>query len=160
MMKEVEGDILLTKAQAFAHGVAVDDDFKHGLSLQLKEQWPALYKDFRHFCKTHSPKEGDVWSWKGPGTPVIFNLFTQSAPRIEGGIPSKASISHVNHALKNLVKELNHQSISSLAITKIGTGVGGLDWSEVKATLNKDLSHYEGQVYVYATYKAKIAAKE
>lgn len=160
MLKEVEGDILLTKAQAFAHGVAVNDDFKHGLSLQLKEQWPALYKDFRHFCKTHSPKEGDIWSWKGPGTPVIFQLFTQSASKVEGGIPSKASISHLNHALKKLVKELNHQSITSLAITKIGTGVGGLNWSEVQDTLKKDLSSYEGQVFIYANYKAKVVAKE
>ena len=160
MMKEVEGDILLTKAQALAHSVAVDDDFKHGLSMQLKGLWPAMYKDFRHFCKTHAPKEGDIWSWKGPGTPVIFNLFTQSAPPMSGGIPSKASITHVNHALKNLVKELNHQSIKSLAITKIGTGVGGLDWTEVKPVLNKDLSHYEGQVYVYAVYKARVVAKE
>jgi O-acetyl-ADP-ribose deacetylase (regulator of RNase III) len=160
MIKEVEGDILLTKAQAFAHGVAIDDDFKHGLSLQLKEQWPSMYKDFRHFCKTHAPQEGDVWSWKGPGTPVIFNLFTQAAPHMSGGIPSKASLSNVNRALKNLVKELNHQSIKSLAITKIGTGVGGLDWHEVMAVLNKDLASFEGNIFVYSVFKAKMAAKE
>ncbi len=160
MIKEVEGDILLTKAEAFAHGVAIDDDFKHGLSLQLKEMWPSMYKDFRHFCKTHPPKEGDVWSWKGPGTPVIFNIFTQSAPPMKGGIPSKASLSHVNHGLKNLVKELSHQKISSLAITKIGTGIGGLDWNEVKATIQKDLSGFEGKIFVYANYKAKVEAKE
>ena len=74
-MKEVTGDILLTSAQALAHSVAINDDFKHGVSAELKEMWPAMYKDFRHFCKTQSPKEGDVWAWKGTGTPVIFSLF-------------------------------------------------------------------------------------
>ena len=160
MMKEVEGDILLTKAEALAHSVAVDDAFKQGLSLHLKEQWPALYKDFRHFCKTHPPKEGDVWSWKGPGGPVIFNLFIQAAPEMEGGIPSKAHLSSLNHALKKLVKELNDQSIKSVAITKIATGVGGLSWDEVKPVIDKTLSHYEGRVFVYSTYKPKVAAKE
>jgi O-acetyl-ADP-ribose deacetylase (regulator of RNase III) len=160
MMKEVEGDILLTKAEALAHGIAVNDDFKNGLAAQLREQWPSLYKDFRHFCKTHSPKEGDVWSWKGPGTPVIVSLFTQAEAPMEGGHPGKATVPNVNHALKNLVKELDKNNIKSLAITKLSTGVGGLNWDEVKPVLDKDLSHYEGNVYVYSKYVAKSQAQE
>lgn len=159
-MKEVSGDILLTGAQALAHGVAVDDDFKHGVGAELKEMWPSLYKDFRHFCKTHSPKEGDVWAWKGPGTPVIFNLFTQAKPKSDGGLPGKASLSNVHHALKNLSKELNDQSLQSVAITKLATGVGGLDWNEVKATMERDLSGYNGKVIIYSTFKAKQKAEE
>lgn len=159
-MKEVTGDILLTNAKALAHGVAIDDDFKHGVGAELKAQWPSLYKDFRHFCKTHSPKEGDVWAWKGPGTPVIFNLFTQGAPKSDGGLPGKANLSSVHHALKHLAKELNSQSLDSVAITKIATGVGGLEWDEVKATIEKDLSGYGGKVIVYSTFKAKQKAEE
>lgn len=159
-MKEVTGDILLTGAQAIAHGVAVDDDFKHGVGAELKTMWPSMYKDFRHFCKTHSPKEGDVWAWKGPGTPVIFNLFTQGAPRTDGGIPGKATLSNVHHALKNLSKELNNQGIKSVAITKLATGVGGLDWEEVKNSMNSDLANYHGEVIVYSTFKAKQKAQE
>jgi O-acetyl-ADP-ribose deacetylase (regulator of RNase III) len=160
MIKEVAGDILLTQAEAIAHGVAVDDDFKHGVGAQLKSNWPQMYKDFRHFCKTQSPKEGDVWAWKGPGGPVIFNLFTQSAPRTEGGIPGKASQTALHHALKNLNKELHEHSIKNLAITKIATGVGGLDWKEVKETLDNDMAHFSGNLFVYSTYKANQKAQE
>lgn len=56
MIHEVEGDILLTRAQVIAHGVATNDDFKNGLALALRERWPALYKDFRHYCQTFHPK--------------------------------------------------------------------------------------------------------
>lgn len=160
MIKEVEGDIFLTKACAIAHGVAVNDDFKHGLAAQLKEQWPVLYKDFRHFCKTESPKAGDIWAWKGAGTPVIFSLFTQAEASHEGGHPPKATIQNLNHALKNLVKELDAQKISSVAVTKISTGVGGLDWNEVKGVIEKDLSPFEGKVFLYATYIPKAIAAE
>jgi O-acetyl-ADP-ribose deacetylase (regulator of RNase III) len=160
MIKEVEGDIFYTKAQAIAHGIAINDDFKHGLAAQLREQWPALYKDFRHFCKTESPKEGDVWAWKGAGTPVIFSLFTQGEASHEGGHPPKATISNLNHAMKNLVKELNAQHLSSVAVTKVSTGVGGLDWNEVKSVIEKDLAHFEGKVFLYSTYKAKMMASE
>ena len=41
MIHEVAGDILLTKAQAVAHGVAPNDHFDSGLALALREQWPA-----------------------------------------------------------------------------------------------------------------------
>lgn len=160
MIKEVEGDIFFTKADAVAHGTAINDDFKHGMAAQLKEQWPAMYKDFRHFCKTESPKAGDVWAWKGAGTPVIFSLFTQEEADHEGGHPPKATIQNLNHALKNLVRELDSQHVNSLAITKIGTGVGGLDWNEVKQVIEKDLSTYEGKVFLYSTYKPKMMASE
>jgi O-acetyl-ADP-ribose deacetylase (regulator of RNase III) len=159
-MKEVNGDILLTKANALAHGVAVDDDFKHGVGGKLKEMWPALYKDFRHFCKTHSPKPGDVWAWKGPGSPVIFNLFTQDRPSSSGQLPPKAAISDVHHALKKLHKELDEQKIKSVAITKIATGVGGLAWEEVKQSVLKDLKDYSGEVYIYEGYKPDVKAQE
>jgi O-acetyl-ADP-ribose deacetylase (regulator of RNase III) len=42
MIKEVSGDILLSKAQVIAHGVAPNDPFHNGLALQLREQWPAM----------------------------------------------------------------------------------------------------------------------
>ena len=160
MMKEVEGDILLSKSQALAHGVSIDDDFKSGLSLQLKVQWPALFKDFRTFCSSQSPKVGDVWSWQAPGTPLIFNLITQDAIRPDEKTPSKASIPNLQLALRNLVKELQRKKINSLAITKIDTGLGGLDWKDVKVALQSDLSHYEGQISVYANYKSRVVAKE
>ncbi len=37
MIQEVEGDILLTKAGAVAHGVAPHDNFANGLALKLRE---------------------------------------------------------------------------------------------------------------------------
>lgn len=160
MIKEVEGDIFYTKASAIAHGIAINDDFKHGLAAQLREQWPVLYKDFRHFCKTASPKAGDIWAWKGVGTPVIFNLFTQEEADHQGGHPPKATIQNLNHAMKNLVKELENQHISSLAVTRISTGVGGLEWSNVKEVIEKDLGQFGGKVYLYSSYRPKMVAEE
>ena len=49
MIVEVAGDILLTKAHAIAHGVAPSDHFDHGLALTLREKYPAMAKDFRHY---------------------------------------------------------------------------------------------------------------
>ncbi len=160
MIKYVEGDILKTKADAIVHGIAPNDDFKQGLALSLRENWPSLYKDFRHFCKTQSPKEGEVWSWKGPGGPVVFNLMTQDAPKTKNDHPGKASMTHLHHAFKNLKKELATHEVKSIAITKIATGVGGLDWDEVKPELEASLKELEIPVYVYETYHKDMQAQE
>ncbi len=55
-LKEVAGDILLTKAEALAQGVAPNDNFANGLALALRERWPGMYKDFRHNSQTSTPK--------------------------------------------------------------------------------------------------------
>lgn len=70
------------------------DDFKQGLALALREQWPAMYKDFRHYCQTYHPKPGSLWSWKGPGSPVIINLFAQEPP---DGHESRTSTTPCRH---------------------------------------------------------------
>lgn len=67
MVYEVQGDILLSSAQVIIHGVASNDHFDNGLALSLREQWPAMVKDFRHFCQTTHPKPGEVWLWSGIG---------------------------------------------------------------------------------------------
>lgn len=159
MIKYVTGDILLSKADAIAHGVAPDDNFKQGLALSLREQWPSLYKDFRHFCHTKGPKSGDVWSWKGAGTFVIYNMMTQEPPKSKDGHPGKASIAHVNHCLRNLKKEIDSDGIKSLAITKLATGVGGLDWEEVKPLLEQYFSDSQIPVYIYSEYHKGVAAE-
>ena len=40
MLHELSGDILLTKADVLAHGVAPNDDFKNGLARALREKFP------------------------------------------------------------------------------------------------------------------------
>ena len=60
MIKEVHGDILLTGAQAIAHGVAPNDHFDRGLALSLRENYPSMAKDFRHYCRLDNPSPGEV----------------------------------------------------------------------------------------------------
>ena len=160
MLREVTGDILLSKADAIAHGVAPHDDFKQGLALSLREQWPGMYKDFRHYCQTYNPKAGTLWSWKGPGSSIIINLFAQEPADDHRGRPGKATIPNLNHALQALKKELKAQQISSLALPRLATGVGGLAWNDVRPLLEETLGDAGIPIYVYTTFKKGVAATE
>ena len=77
MIHEVAGDILLTGAQAIAHGIAANDPMSEGLALSLHEKFPSMHKDFHHWCHNSRPAPGQAWMWGGPGGVRIVNLITQ-----------------------------------------------------------------------------------
>ncbi|PJK08838.1 Appr-1-p processing protein [Lysobacteraceae bacterium NML120232] len=161
MIQNVSGDILLSRAHAIAHGVAPNDDFHQGLALALREHAPSLYKDFRHYCHTQSPKPGELWAWMGADGQRVVNLFTQEgAEGHHGGKPGKATLSHVRHALKALRKFIEDEKLTSIALPKLATGVGGLDWNDVEPLVREHLGDLSIPVIVYTTFHKGEAAAE
>ncbi len=106
MIHEVSGDLLLTEAQAIAHGVAPNDHFDQGLALALREKWPSMARDFKHYSHQTHPKPGELWSWGGVGGVRIFNLLTQDGDHSHGSRPGRADTANVNHSLKRLRHEI------------------------------------------------------
>lgn len=161
---EVEGDILLSGAEAIAHGVAPGDHFDSGLALALRERWPSLAKDFRHYGRIDHPKAGTLWAWSGvaeDGAPVrILNLLTQEAAENAIGRPGKATTENVGHALKALARFVEEEGITSLALPRLATGVGGLEWAEVKPLIERHLGALDIPVYVYVVYHKGQKARE
>lgn len=160
MIYEVSGDLLLSKAQAIAHGVAPNDHFDSGLALALRERWPSLAKDFRHYAHQEHPKPGEVWFWGGAGGVRIYNLMTQEGNHERGARPGKASLTNVAHALANLRKALVEDAVESLALPRLATGVGGLTWESVSPLVTQHLGDLGIPIYAYTTFHAGVAADE
>lgn len=160
MIKEVAGDILLTEAEAIAHGVAPMDHFDKGLALSLRENYPSMVKDFRHYCKVHNATPGDAWIWSGVGGVRIINLMTQEAAIGYNGHPGDTTLPWVNHALKELAKIVKKKKIKSLAITKLATGLGNLDWDEVRPLIYEKLGELNIPIYIYTLYQEGEKAEE
>jgi O-acetyl-ADP-ribose deacetylase (regulator of RNase III) len=160
MIYEVTGDILESKAHAIAHGVAPNDHFDHGLALALRERWPSMAKDFRHYAHQANPKPGSVWFWGGAGGVRVFNLMTQEGTHEHGAHPGPASVKNVRHALQALAKEARKDKIESLALPRIATGVGGLDWDDVLPVVQETLGSLDIPIYLYTRYEKGVAAKE
>ncbi|MEZ5962284.1 MAG: Appr-1-p processing protein [Planctomycetota bacterium] len=159
MIHEVAGDILHSKAHAIVHGVAPYDDFHSGLALALRERWPALYKDFRHWCRQKSPGCGEAWSWGGPQVRIV-SLLTQDPAKVQGQHPGRAQISHVNHALRSLRHLVTTEKLESLALPRLATGVGGLAWEEVKPLIARHLGDLGIPIFLYERYQPGVAALE
>jgi O-acetyl-ADP-ribose deacetylase (regulator of RNase III) len=161
VLKQVQGDMLLSKAAVLVHGCAPNDPFAQGLALSLREHWPAMYKDFRHHCQTYRPKSGELWAWMGADGRQIVSLFTQ--PAVEGhhgGKPGPGNLTAVNHALKALQRLAISEKFASLALPRLATGVAGLHWSDVYPAIQQNLGGIGIPVYVYSTFHAGVAAQE
>lgn len=159
MIHEVTGDILLTKAQAIAHGVAPNDPFDRGLALAIREKFPQMHKDFHHYTHQTHPKAGEIWGWGGFGKRII-NLLTQEGSFDHGGKPGHATAANVNHCLKRLRHFIEHEKIASIALPMIATGVGGLKAAEIMPLIKSHLGDLKIPVFVYSTYKPNVEAAE
>ena len=160
MLHELSGDILLSSAKAIVQGVAPNDDFHHGLALQLREHMPAMYKDFRHYCQTQHPKSGELWTWMSADGRYLVNLFTQDAAYAHGSKPGHATVSQVNHTLHALRNLVQKEKISSLALPRLACGVGGLDRNDIKPLIDRQLGDLNIPVYLYTNYQQGVKANE
>ena len=160
MIKEVAGDILLTRAQVITHGVAANDPMSQGLALSLHERYPAMHKDYHHWCHLNSPKCGEAWMWGGVGGTRIVNLVTQEGGIEHGSKPGDATTSNVNKCLRALAKMAKKEGFTSIALPRLATGVGGLDWAEVKPLIYNQLGELKCDIYLYSTFIAGEKAAE
>ncbi|MFV3369142.1 macro domain-containing protein [Pseudomonas sp. NY15435] len=165
MIRYVEGDILLSKAQVIAHGIAPQDHFDSGLALDLRERWPSMVRDYRHASHSNAPKPGSIWIWSGVdadgSTRCIANLLTQGMQGDgRAAKPAGATVENVGHCLKELARYLQSEHVESVALPRLATGVGGLDWKEVKPQVERYLGDLDVSVVVYETYRRGVVAVE
>jgi O-acetyl-ADP-ribose deacetylase (regulator of RNase III) len=165
VIREIEGDILLSRAQAIAHGIAPHDHFDTGLALALRERWPSMVRDYRHAIHSRPLEPGEIWVWSGVDADGsargIVNLLTQGM--LHGGPagkPGKATLENVGRALKALARLVREESIRSVALPRLATGVGGLAWSDVKPLVQQYLGDLDVPVLVYEVYRPGVQADE
>ena len=62
--------------------------------------------------------------------------------------------------LSHLAKFIRQENIRSVALPRLATGVGGLDWENVKPLIAQYLGDLNIPVIVYTTYQKGVAADE
>jgi len=163
MIHLVSGDILLSQAQVIAHGVAPNDPMTHGLSLAIHQRFPAMHKEFHHWCNHSHAKPGEAWLWSSIGSRSgvrIVNLLTQEPALNHSHHVGRATLKHVRDALKTLRKMIDKEGFASIALPRLATGVGGLEWTAVEPLIHEQLGDVEIPIYVYADFHPGQKAKE
>lgn len=150
MIYEVEGDILLSRAQVLAFGVSSFDPLNRGVARLIHRQAPALVQDFHDWCETANPDPGQLWIWGKPGQRRYLLMLTRESYVVETDTLPRESRIGIHRCLRELPQLLRAEKIDSLAMPRLGSGSGGLDWPVVRGTLDSQLEKVLIPIYVYS----------
>lgn len=129
MIEYTEGDILKSEAEALINTVNCVGVMGRGIALQFKKAFPGNFKAYADACKKQQVK---------PGQMFVFETKQLTNPKYIINFPTKrhwrgaSRIEDIESGLEALVETLKHYDIHSVAIPPLGSGLGGLDWKEVK----------------------------
>ena len=107
-----------------------------GVALQFKESFPANFKAYETACRREEVQ---------PGRMFVFETGTLTNPKFIINFPTKrhwrgkSRMEDIDSGLRALADEIRMRGINSIAIPPLGSGLGGLDWSEVRPRIESTL---------------------
>ena len=98
--------------------VSRDEHYKSPYLKSLKENWPSLARDYRHYCHACNPKTGEVWTWTSPEGQRFFHLILDEkadVPSVDG-----QRLQTFKKALKNLKRMVDDEEVRLIELPRIG----------------------------------------
>lgn len=142
MFKFVTGDLLKSNAYALVNTVNCEGYMGKGIAYQFKLQFPEMNKEYVNICKRNELIPGKLHCYNA-GSKFIINFPTKNKWR------EKSKMEYITSGLDALIEIIKTKSISSIAIPPLGSGNGGLIWSEVKEIIIQKLSDISKDVDIY-----------
>ncbi len=147
MIEFKSGDILKEEAEAIVNTVNCVGVMGRGIALQFKNAFPDNFKVYAEACKKEEVQ---------PGHMFVYSTGKFTNPRYIINFPTKrhwrgnSRIEDIKSGLKDLVDVVHEYNIQSVAIPPLGSGLGGLEWSEVKQLIKSELHTLTNvQVIIY-----------
>ncbi len=137
MIRFTTGDILQAKAEALVNTVNCVGVMGRGVALQFKHAFPNNFKAYAAACD-----RGEVQ----PGRMFVTETGQLTGPRYIINFPTKrhwrgkSRMEDIDAGLAALTHELRQRCIRSVAIPPLGSGLGGLDWADVRPRIEAALS--------------------
>lgn len=136
------GDLLKSDAEALVNTVNCEGYMGKGIAYQFKLQYPENNLDYVKACKKGELKVGKLHYFQERNK-LIINFPTKDRWR------AKSRIEYIEKGLNELVKLIEFTGIKSIAIPPLGSGNGGLIWSEVKVLIENKLTVLNDNIAVY-----------
>lgn len=120
-----------------------------GLALEFKERFPMNYKLYRDICYQNKLSPGSLyWVYDFLSGQIIVNFATKDHWKD----PSKLEWIEAgcDKLREFLIDDGKRHEIKTIAIPKLGCGLGGLNWNDVRYLMLKSLeSVYNVDIYIY-----------
>lgn len=136
MIKFVSGNLFDAKVEALVNTVNTAGVMGKGLALQFKKAFPENSKAYEAACKRGEVQIGKMFVFDAGGIVLpryVINFPTKKHWR------SPSKLEYVEQGLANLIEVIRDRQIRSIAVPPLGAGLGGLDWSKVRALIERTL---------------------
>ena len=136
MIERKTGNLFGEEVEALVNSVNCVGVMGRGIALQFKNAFPANFKAYVAACKRDEVQ---------PGRMFVFETQQMAGPRYIVNFPTKrhwrgkSRIADIEIGLDALAVEIKQRNISSIALPPLGSGLGGLDWSEVRQRIETKL---------------------
>lgn len=157
MINFTTGDILRADAEAIVNTVNCVGVMGRGIALQFKNAFPDNFKAYKAACDQEEVQ---------PGKMFVFETETFTNPKFIINFPTKrhwrgkSRMEDIDSGLKALVTEIRDRGIRSIAIPPLGSGLGGLNWAEVRPRIEAALRGMNDlEVIVYEPNSAPVATQ-
>ena len=136
MIRFKTGDILAEDAEALVNTVNCVGVMGRGIALQFEKAFPDNFHVYADACARGGVR---------PGRMFVFETGALTNPRYIINFPTKrhwrgnSRIEDINAGLKDLATVIRERGIRSIAVPPLGSGLGGLDWSDVRPRIEKAL---------------------
>lgn len=157
MIEFKKGDILQADVEALVNTVNCVGIMGRGIALQFKNDFPENFKAYEAACAREEVQ---------PGRMFVFETRTLTNPKFIINFPTKrhwrgkSRMEDIESGLKALVQEIRERGIRSIAIPPLGSGLGGLNWADVRPRIIKALGDLNDlQVIVFEPNSAPVATK-
>jgi len=136
MIELTSGDILRAEAEALVNTVNCVGIMGRGIALQFKNAYPDNFRAYQIAC-THDEVQ--------PGRMFVFETHQLTGPKFIINFPTKrhwkgkSRMEDIESGLSALVEEIRQRGIRSIAIPPLGSGLGGLNWADVRPRIEAAL---------------------
>ena len=142
MINFVTGNLLESETYALVNTVNCEGYMGKGLAYQFKQRYPNMNAEYVKKCKAHQLQPGMLHSYL-EDSKLIVNFPTKNKWR------EKSRMEYITSGLDALIALIKEKQITSVAIPPLGSGNGGLNWSDVKQVIIQKLSCLGDEVDIY-----------
>lgn len=132
----------------YAHGCNCAGAMGKGIALQFKERFPTMYTMYKQLCKENLFHPGDIFPFNYNDTFYVFNLGTQATWK------TTATLEAIEESTRRMLLFASENNVSKIAMPKIGAGLGGLNWDDVKNIIENTAKDYPDiDIYIVENFK-------
>ena len=136
-VRYMTGDLFDTTMPAIGHGVNTQGAMGAGVAKLVRAHYPEVYRIYREVCASAGGLQpGQMLPVQGPTGNWVLNLASQQQ------LGADARLDWLEASFRTACGFCDAKQLEGFAIPRIGAGIGGLAWEDVREVIERVADRY------------------